>query len=1756
MFARQKARKDSTAVLRRAIPRAFDWVRGAFAAQSSDFKASYYPETLERRVLLTTINSLGQQGTFDFFTSQGMVDEIAFNDVTFEAVGSHVNQSTGAIQLGDLVPASDPEPAQGANLYYLYVTQSNADSFIAVYQLSGLGGAPEPFAAPSVGSFFAPGSADGLATIPTNTGGVFLGDVNPVSVPVNAVYTGVPLPGGLGLVPDPGQNGLNPGIDVLPINAATGEPNNFGNLLIAGTVTGSVTIGGNLNQFYGGVVLTGDINGDPTTPLAAPTDARTDPNNFSVAGDLREFVTAGPVGTDGVGGGGALNYVTSFDLSVGGKIGEIHVGNTELGTVGTLAGTIEAGNSPLISGQTAYPTSSPANLTGIWTDQTEVEDTGGPTDGGIPLLNDTAADAQILGSVPVLNPTSGLPEKDASGNIIYQASVNGTTGDGTDFYAVPVEAGKTFRVSLSSGTLEVFDPDGRLVDSNSRSGTGPQQITADRPGLYTFAVLGSGYNLTVTNVGNMAIGGISLTGDYSDIGVNKGIIAGIGDIGAINLAGTYFSTTTGPTPATADPNASPNTSVPVTASTSILVASGDLRALIAANLGELNAAGTGLLEGPTLSVPNGSVGLIRSTTGVLNFNCQFDPNYQSLATPQFVTDDAYASAIGGSIQIIDAATTLQTDLAVNAGVGTIHAGNMATDTASYIDVNADNKGQDGIIDLIDVVGSFGDAVGGGPQIVTHNGGDIRYMFLQGPVFRDEYFGGGQDTGVTYPSGQTVHFTDQAGNVITVVPIGPVTTTTTTVTNTPANASTGVTTTKTTSNTSGATITVDGYQIRDKGGIVPIAIVASDSMEISATGTGPHAQVNIGELVIQGTGSNVSNGGLDLFGNTMVTQAPGVFTAATNDGTTTTTTTNSDGSTTTTSTTIAGGGTTTSLTLQLTGAVPINSMIDLSLPPPGVADGGYATLIENDTQGETGIIQAQQVGTIISHGNIGYLSSVATPAFVAPSLIVPNGNTYPFSQQHTGVDITGNPTVPGNAVAIDAYGGIGNVLINGTVNSIIANYPVSIGNKGAKPIPGNFNGIVGPIEGTSLLSIDIGQGLIPSGSGNVAGAGIFGSGVIGLVDNFGNPNGDIRGNIVSEDDNNFNGTTYVPGLAIGEISLVNASIIDARVIALNNIVNGAPVDLFAETSDLGGGFSSPEPNELPFASPYVYEIGSTNVSGKGGIIGTDFTATNIGPVSVYNGGFGILDTVLDSQDLGRIGGLTASGYGIRNSKVTQCGYLGPVVTTGSGALISVLNYPIDVRESDVPNQLDPYFGFTPGAATDINANLGTSLQTPNIPGVTDTGVIQDDVFQGQESFAGLSTQKVRTAEPLYTAGVTLPTPTVPNVPVLGVDFPMEINFATSVGNIHIYQQVDGLQITTGNLIGFYSGVSVSRLGISTAGEVDAVLVHGNLGNFITDRATDTLIPDSYINAGGASGIIGTIKVLGNLSANISATGKINSIIVTGDLLGSLTAEGQSNSLTLGSLLVYGGIRDNSLVLDGSVGSIIVNGTLGTSAGKLSINGSANLISVGNNNRQKGSTLGLALYVLGTLSTLRVHGTITGTVATGGDLTNLVVNGDGTAANVIQNTITVGGRIGSATITGGNVAANVTANGYINSFTINRGSLLYGNTIQSVLDSIHNFTTTGGAAYGMFGSLLATNGGNVNLNISGNIGDGTDPAVVSAYTGTKFLVHGTITGHSTITVQGQLNLLQVIGNIQSGAVISAHPLVTQKITGTNDGSITIV
>jgi hypothetical protein len=367
-------------------------------------------------------------------------------------------------------------------------------------------------------------------------------------------------------------------------------------------------------------------------------------------------------------------------------------------------------------------------------------------------------------------------------------------------------------------------------------------------------------------------------------------------------------------------------------------------------------------------------------------------------------------------------------------------------------------------------------------------------------------------------------------------------------------------------------------------------------------------------------------------------------------------------------------------------------------------------------------------------------------------------------------------------------------------------------------------------------------------------------------------------------------------------------------------------------------------------------------------------------------------------------------------------------------------------------------------------------------------------------------------------------------------------------------IDGLQITAGHLGNFFHSSSVSRLGISVAGTLTAFVVRGNVGQTIADPATGNPIPDSYIQATGTSGSISNFFVIGSLFANVTANASIGLMTIVHDVQGSITVNGQTTGLAMGTLRIGGALRNGALSINGNVGSIITSYGIGSPGGTWNITGHVNQLMIGTS-RSATNVLALNLHAQAGIGTMTVFGRVDGNVTIDSDLNalRLVATAPG---NVLNGNFTVGGRLNSATVIGGHIAGSITVNSTIGGFLLSRGSVLAGSTISSQLGSIQSFRIIGGPTNGLFGNLVAGASQNGIVDISGNVGDGVNPAGITEGTGNSFHVHGSIRTGATVNLFGQLNLLTVDGNIDGGSFVAAHPLKRLVVHGSNSGTVTQV
>jgi hypothetical protein len=685
--------------------------------------------------------------------------------------------------------------------------------------------------------------------------------------------------------------------------------------------------------------------------------------------------------------------------------------------------------------------------------------------------------------------------------------------------------------------------------------------------------------------------------------------------------------------------------------------------------------------------------------------------------------------IGGDYQIIDAATSMYINAVANRGIGVIRAGNMATvPTPSTITVNADLVGADGIIDLIDVADDLGTISTGGPAITTGPGGNVRYMNVGGSVFRDQYFGsgGGDVNGTTYNPGEKVRLFDDSGTAMDFTPFPVVPN--------PAFVPGG-----TNPATTGPSLTITSYPIRGSGGAAIINVTSTGSVRIGAGGrAGSRAHAEIGQILTTGAGNPVV---VDPVTNQMVFSFPTNPNLATNAA---------------------------NLEVNLTGSGTLDVYKIV---------GSDFTAIRNDTPGEILNIDATDTPSVPStgsnNGTIGSLTATNIGVGVKHTGAAVNGiqtigTAFPFNQQHNGV-------VSGNVLNVEAAGAIGNLNVTGNIGRIVAN-------SGGKNTTGTFEGIAGPIVATGRMDdIRIGEGIMPTGSGDFSRAGLYAGGTIGRVRN-GGRGSNIRGDIISQSN-------------IARVELSNGSIIGSRIEVLQDFASAARTT--------GGGVLT---DSFDTITNPTFEIGSISVSGYGGIIGSLIAAADIGDISV-KGGFGIVNTFIKDIAEGTINSIYAEGYGLRGLRVDGGGLLNSMRANAKPRNISTAEYSPSVRLSE-SYDIDPFFDTAPNRETDLHIYLGTSARRPQIKRITDTGVIADSIATANRNAGTIYANQIRASQ---------------------------FNIANQIAKIQTTGVVDGLRLTTGRLKSYTSGNSSFGLDFSVAGPIDDFRVVGDLDDTSIVRA---------------------------------------------------------------------------------------------------------------------------------------------------------------------------------------------------------------------------------------------------------------------------------------------------------------------------------
>lgn len=1464
-------------------------------------------EAMEARLLMTTVitdtnplTATPAEVTFEYKDLKGdAVRVVVFGDVSAEFIFAKTEKKSStvggdSVLLPSFVSAGSKE--DGRDLFHVFVAQASIDSYISIAKVAQpTTPGPRPMLPfdgnvtfnvfPTRGNTI-PHSTDG------GTGSIVLGTRSvdtPIDVLNEADRPRVVLNfNGAGLLPANSKGKLVAGLSTAPGVS-------LGRFLFGGCVMGAVNIQGSMESFYAGQLMTGATQGQiDSDPLV--------PGNFFVSGDIRNILSKGTIGSDGVEksvtGRVAPQYVTGVDIDVRGRVGQIKTGGDYV-SFAKVSNTNDGLGLRTRQQEIEIQADKVANR-GSFT-QFENGEFG---DLQTFFNNNTFETAQFLGSIN----SKTLGDNSVHVNGVIQAFVN--YDDIADYYAVPLMAGQQVTVRMMSPVVTttngivtsetpsilnvgVFDPDERLIatdfspgsNDNINSAQNPnadpdpahqQEFTfiADRPGIYRFAVaydapsfgttgdrLGEfPYQLRIQGVGNLAIGGVVAQGTIncpSTLSLGGGTfnnprtdILGLaniqtirGDLGALYSIGDNIVSF-----ADSGLNA--------------LARGGDLRAFDAESIGTISGA-TISSTGGNLFALTGSVGMVRArntdrTAAITRFNLQ---------APQSGLPN-----IGGDVQYVSAMNTLSTDLAANGSVGVMHVAQwgLLNLTAGSVSANADGTGKPGVIDLIDVTLDMGTIGRGGPVISTGPGGNVRYIHISptSTAYRPLLFGASQPEETFYLQGQQARITEDSGAQIEFTPteeeltdafgqpiLDPVTfeplTNSGSLTILTYPIARGLT------NAGGGGVVViratstRGMTVRTNGGSTEIG-------EIQSTGSGPSLIQDPGTDGIPNSGDeDLGPDGLAASGDEPFVIDPN----STNDN-----------------------------SVDLRG-----SMIDVFK-----IRGNNFNAIRNLTGGEVVNTDIGQIGRL-EGTNLGTAKSSIRSGMITQGAVVADmggtseveGSTFPFLDTRNAIIIRGTSQTDYAISELLASEAIGNVMILGVVGEIVAN-------SDSTGIKGVIEGITGAVFVKGQLRfISVGEGLMPSGSGNMGKAGIYcvaddsvttsnpGMGRIERVVNQG-PGSDLRGTI---------GATT----GIGRIEVSNGSIINATfAVLLATGDTGATrtgADLAPTSAFSGAAFIRQGTDRV---GNTLGNIDRISVVGDGGIIGLFARTNNMGRV-VSSGGYGIINSTFTTLGNGRFDDVVADGYGIRGVLWRGGQSLDSITVNGDGSRLKTTSFSPGVRLSEsLP--IDPFFGTKPNPMTDLHVVLGTTKQAPTRKGTSASGSLDLSEIRVSRDVGTITANTIRATT---------------------------FNVANNIGTIATRDYVDTLEITTGRIDTLSIGKDALRTDISVSGPVGVASIGGSFRG------------SSRLQATGPNGQIGKFITGKTLYGNVYASQRIDSIRVgthygsqgtrSGGSLGEFITNGNvstasvlSVNKTLSKLVIGGNFEDGATIKADVFGNVTIVG----------------------------------------------------------------------------------------------------------------------------------------------------------------------------------------------------------------------------------------
>ncbi len=1321
--------------------------------------------------------------------------------------------------------------------------------------------------------------------------------------------------------------GTLPGIK-LPATVSAGIhiAGSMDRIFIGGTITGRVSIDGSVDSFYAGNVITGN-------PITGTGSITTD--NFFVGGDLRNLFVLGGIGKLQ---GSPGNFDPGTDFAIGGRVMQIKSGLEFRGSLDVAGKTSNISNRDSVEELEWVVRATGNNVVNAF-DQFLIANQAFNR-------NDSFDSPQILGSVS--------DSRGRGGSVSVDGTINNgpNFGDGVDMYGLPLLAGEGAVVQLfnpiitNNVQLKILDPSGRVyyTDQSNQNSTRedrvtqdsalsfnlPIKFTADKPGLWRIQIVATNptllvdeyrpYTLNVSQIGAISLGGLASTGSVVLSNPTLGVRVRTGDLGAI-LAGNelYGSELASLFSAGRDSEFS----------NPIIAQRGSIRTIEAASISHL---ANGVLSGYPFIKAGGKIGLIHADDRLYINRAELAVNISSNGKPSsnIVT--------GGDIQVVEAGGNFSGVLATNGSIGVIRAGSIDANTlgiarASYFMINADGKGSDEL-GLIDSAGDIGNFDEGGPSLFEGNGGNIRYIRADGQIYRDRFFGFGS-TIVQRATNDSITVTDDSGAEVSVKPITGTFIADTTTGGTGGDTTGGGTGGDTTGgNSSGDPLFGPGPGNPFNGGTTGSSAGSFDPVDpfnhagiddpfetppiITDPGT-PTAGVPTGTTVLGALQLDtypVRSGGFVI---TNVESTTGVTVATNREG---------GGGTADISrirTGIAGaplvvdangdlvlqGGTVAEpnhlLDVILVGNSRVN-VLEISGSATGDSGATY-TRIDNFTDGEIINLNAKSVGVLIGEW-IGVSRPVGGVKLEGLNNVNDgrfNGvaNLYPFNNAKNMIFLS-------NASTVAARGPIGNVTVQERIDNLVAN----AGNKNVK---GVLEGIVAPIlvltgsesiDGT-IRTIDIGEGLAYSGSGETSFAGLYSTDRLGTITNL-NGGGDLRGDVVVRN--------YV-----NRINLTgNGSIIDADIYATDVGVDG---NALIDGPSPANGFEAAleTVNIIPTISVIndtptsPIGVGKITITGRGGMMNTRVLAYNIGKVTANGGSFGVLTSDFLSETGGTMGGISADGLGIRFVSYRGGSYTGDIIATGQGKLHSVDEYSRSVRSSE-SGGFDTSTGNGLNVANDLNLFLGTDKNTRSIEGVTNEGYIEDSLIEANRNIRLVKAFEIRVRlNPL-------------NARPRDETYPMQINTGGELTRVTTQRNIAGLRVVAGTTGTIQSGYDIKNFQLQSTGFANEVIAKRNYAGSSNINLTGSGSLNLFAVGGNLAGTayaargFRTISVGGNLSSQRSQGGiytsqSIGLLEVTGDVLSGTYVQAKN---IIKSLVVRGDVQSGAQILAKSISNKSIAG----------------------------------------------------------------------------------------------------------------------------------------------------------------------------------------------------------------------------------------